>query len=940
MAGTVDFYPPSPAHVPPDLTKPTRAYRLRVAVVLTSLILFVVLYVGLVAGTAYLSFYSFATRGSAAAGRQQLDDIVRSQEQITRVYNDAVTSARQGQIDDGRLLQIIEQDVLPRWRAGQQRLAQVKGLGADEQRFAEGYGRYLRAREEAWELLARALHEDARHGLSDPPQVVPSQTLGGTAGRPWPPRPGMPNLPGRRARPLVPMDPPFQPSAGAARQPAQPQAPNPADVLVAQANQKNAEAELLAQRVNEDAASLASRSARSRDNEDFWMIVLGIASGVLCLFLVKGFFKWRKAEESKRMEVTEKVQPDLFAFIRRLCGDTRAPFPHRVFLAPDVNAAVFYNESLLSLVLPTPKNLLIGLGLVNRLNLTEFKAVLAHEFGHFSQNSMKLGTYVYTANRIIGDLVFGRDWLDGVVSFLRRLDIRIAAFAWAFTGLLWAVRKTLQGLFRLINFANTSLSRQMEFNADLVAVSVTGSDALVNGLARLDLAGEALGQAWNDLSVAADHGLYTRDLFYHQTKAAEYLRAVRKDPNLGEPPVLPADPTQTVQVFEPEDTSVPKMWATHPSNRDREVNAKQHYVRSPIDGRSPWVLFHDAAGVREQMTRRLYEAARPEDKIALQAPETVQAFIDEEHAETTYHPRYHGLYDGRYLTPGDLDELLRHAASTPADPAGLTTECHRLYGDDVKDRMEAHRARQQEHGLLAGLAEGAVALKAKDFQFRGARRRAGDAGKLLTQVRKEIDEDYEWMSALDRRAFLVHHAMACRLGEAERAKLEARYRFHLGLQEIHGRVSAHQRNVQETLGPLMGKRELSQGEFQGAIAALRAAREALVLASTAAGGLCLPALKNVTAGAPLGSLLFTKPLPRPLGDEEKSLDGAWIGQLMEQIGEVREKAGRLHFKSLGGILALQERIAERGAASDPLVGNGPGAGSVPADAAEAAAENP
>jgi len=123
-----------------------------------------------------------------------------------------------------------------------------------------------------------------------------------------------------------------------------------------------------------------------------WWLIVGITSGVFCLFLVKGLFKWQRSGPELRVEITEKDQPVLFAFIRRLCQDTRAPFPHRVFLTPDVNAAVFYNRSFLSLILPTPKNLLIGLGLINRLNLSEFKAVLAHEFGHFSQNSMKLGS--------------------------------------------------------------------------------------------------------------------------------------------------------------------------------------------------------------------------------------------------------------------------------------------------------------------------------------------------------------------------------------------------------------------------------------------------------------------------------------------------------------------------------------------------------------------
>src|SRR5262249_10552566 len=153
----------------------------------------------------------------------------------------------------------------------------------------------------------------------------------------------------------------------------------------------------------------------------------------------------------------------------------------------------------LNLIFPSRKNLIIGLALVNRLNLTEFKAVLAHEFGHFSQNSMKLGSYVYTANRVIADVVYGRDWLDDLLGTRRGTDIRIAVFAWGFTAILWTLRKGLDLLFRGINFAHVSLSRQMEYNADLVAVKAAGSDALIFALARLDFAADALGQAWADL---------------------------------------------------------------------------------------------------------------------------------------------------------------------------------------------------------------------------------------------------------------------------------------------------------------------------------------------------------------------------------------------------------------------------------------------------------
>ena len=201
---------------------------------------------------------------------------------------------------------------------------------------------------------------------------------------------------------------------------------------------------------------------------------------------------------------------------------------------------------------------------------------------------MKLGSYVYTANRVIADIVYGRGKLDEILSAMCRIDIRIAIFAWCFVAVLWVMRRGLELLFKGIVFAHTSLSRQMEYNADLVAVSVTGSDAPVFALVRLDFANETLEQAWADLRAAADHDRFSADLYYHQTHSANYLRRRANNPKLGEVPELPDNPSKSIRVFKPEDTSVPKMWATHPANYDRETNAKQRYFRGPLDERSAW----------------------------------------------------------------------------------------------------------------------------------------------------------------------------------------------------------------------------------------------------------------------------------------------------------------------------------------------------------------
>jgi Zn-dependent protease with chaperone function len=844
MGNASDLYPPAPLNVPPDLTKPTPSYRARVIVVFVSLFLFVVLYVGLVGGTAYFCYWCFSGMGSSGTNAQKvLNETISTQARVLKVYNEAIQKSKRGTLDDFGFLQVAERDVLPPWRAAQERLAQLKNVPPELNQEFQQLTRYMQLRGEGMSLLCQAIRQ---------------------------------NDPG----------------------------------LGKQSEKQMQEADRVAQQNSSSAARQPARARSKNDDSNFWWGVAGIGSGVLSLFLVKGLFKWRRSADTPRVETNEKEQPTLFAFIHRICRDTHAPLPHRVYLTPEVNAAVFYNESVLSLFLPTPKNLIIGLGLVNQLNLSEFKAVLAHEFGHFSQQSMKLGRYVYTSNRIIAEIVFGRDWLDDLVATLQRLDIRIAVFAWAFTGVLWSVRKTLQGLFRVINFANSALSRQMEYNADLVAVSVTGSDALIHGLARLDFANDALMQAWNDLTVAGDHQLYSRDLFFHQSRACDYLRAARKDASLGQVPALPEDPQLAVQVFQPDDTSVPKMWASHPSNHHREVNAKEHYIRSSIDERSPWLLFHDEAAVREAVTRLTYANSLKRKEIELKSPEVVQAFIDEEHAETTYNPRYHGLYDHRYITPGNIDELMTSAPAELSDASELVVAQASLYGDELKSRMDAHQARQQEYQLLARLTQGAVELTGKDFQFRGSRHVASDARKLMQQVRGELQADSEWMNSLDRQVFLVHFEMARQLGESVLREMRERYRFHLAVQEIHRVLTAHNNQVNGMLSQIAGQRQLPQDQYNGCVSVLRLSYNALVEKLAQAAKLQIPPMKNMAPGQLLGPFL----LNRSVGSPPDALEGAWIRGFLETQAEVIDKSQRIHFKSLGGILSLQEEIARRWAA--------------------------
>ncbi len=93
--------------------------------------------------------------------------------------------------------------------------------------------------------------------------------------------------------------------------------------------------------------------------------IAGACSAFLAIFMCKALLFVQHRHEIDDIEVTAKDQPRLFAFINRLADEAGAPRAHRVFLSPRVNAAVFYDLTVLNLLFPSRKNLEIGLGLVN-----------------------------------------------------------------------------------------------------------------------------------------------------------------------------------------------------------------------------------------------------------------------------------------------------------------------------------------------------------------------------------------------------------------------------------------------------------------------------------------------------------------------------------------------------------------------------------------------
>lgn len=489
-------------------------------------------------------------------------------------------------------------------------------------------------------------------------------------------------------------------------------------------------------------------------------IGVGVCAAFLAVFMLKAVFFIDHGAGEEDVELTPAEQPRLFEFLYRLADEAGAPRPHRVFASGRVNAAVFYDLSIANLFFASRKNLEIGLALVNVLPLGELKAVLAHEFGHFAQRTMAVGRWVYIGQQIAGHIVARRDALDTILVKLSGIDIRVAWIGWALRLIVWSIRSLVDLLFRGVVIAQRALSREMEFQADLVAVSLTGSDALIHALHRLNAADEAWQRTLDFADTEFSKQRAVRDLFAIQSRVIERMRGVLDDPTYGAVPAMPAGQAEVHRVFRAELAAPPRMWSTHPANADREENAKRTYVPAPIDERSAWELFDSAPALRERVSAHL---ARGADEFKPVPIDESLKSLDQQFDKAYLNRAYRGAYLGRSCVrrAKRVEEL--YSAPPPADALGR--QLGSLYPESLADDVERLRELEEERGMLDALRNGLLTAPGGVIRHRGEEVTRKQLPDVIEAVQADIDRVDQTLRDHDRRCRTAHLAAAKSLGE-------------------------------------------------------------------------------------------------------------------------------------------------------------------------------
>ncbi len=485
--------------------------------------------------------------------------------------------------------------------------------------------------------------------------------------------------------------------------------------------------------------------------------LVGGCSAFLGLFMLKALFFIKHSDEVNDFEVTPDSQPKLFQFLYQLADEAGAPRPHRVFLSNRVNACVFYDLSILNFFFSSKKNLEIGLPLVNSLNLGELKAVLAHEFGHFAQKSMSVGRWVYIAQQIASHIIAKRDFLDSILKGISRIDLRIAWIGWLMQLIVWSIRSLMDSLFSIVIIAQRALTREMEFQADLVAVSLTGSDALVHALYKLQAADDSWNRTLEFTNSEIGAGRSVKNIFDLQLKVTDKIRFILDDPHYGRVGEVPQTAPEQHRVFKDQLAQPPKMWATHPENNEREENAKRIYLAAPISKETSWAVFENAEALQCEVTEKMLANL----EVKHQDLEETLKNLDHYYGARFLNPSYKGAYLGRQLTrhadqPEDLYE------ETPSqDPVELLKT---LYPAGLTDQLKQFRNIQSELNSLVALQEGYLKADGGVVRYNGKEYKRNELNDLIAEVRENLSVLENKIHQHDKQARTVHIALAKKLG--------------------------------------------------------------------------------------------------------------------------------------------------------------------------------
>jgi len=325
-------------------------------------------------------------------------------------------------------------------------------------------------------------------------------------------------------------------------------------------------------------------------------IVVIVAAVSVWSVLKSIFFRPKTTDPGDKLDLAE--HPKLRAVLEEVARRIGTRSVDSVYMTPTTDVAVFERGGVLKqLTGQTERCLVLGVGVLDGFQIGPFKAVLAHEYGHFHNEDTAGGGFA---------LAVRRSMLLMAISLAKG-----GAAAWYNPA--WLFVSWFQKVFLRIS---QGASRLQEILADRWAAFAYGADAFTQGLKhviersiRFDAhVQHALGEVIEQKKSLAN--LYQYRVKGKTPAEKEFKKAIKE--------ALNAEPSPYDSHPSPADRFA---WVAALPKRERQTSAE--------DELEVWELFADRKKIERQMTQKIRQAVETNHGVYIPAAKPKKAKTDE-----------------------------------------------------------------------------------------------------------------------------------------------------------------------------------------------------------------------------------------------------------------------------------------------------------------------
>jgi Zn-dependent protease with chaperone function len=429
---------------------------------------------------------------------------------------------------------------------------------------------------------------------------------------------------------------------------------------------------------------------------------------VLLIFIFRFFFRKYTVDRSLWVEINKNQQPKLFELIESIAMEIDTSLPKRVYISPGVDAMVFYDSNFWNLFFPSKENLVIGLGLINSTNESELKAILVHEFGHFTQRCRKVFSYVYIENQIIYKMLIDEEYYFSLLSKFNK-----GIIIWIVIGYANLIKWILRKAYEIVYLNYMSLSRELEYHADEISANVTGTVPNVTSLLRAELAHSTfdyLGEFYYGLvseNLKTDN-IYPQHYFALISSAKEYDAEIKDN--------LPLITGTIINRFNRSKLVIKDQWASHPSIPDRIARLEKLDIQSQVS-----------------------------TKLENLSLEKFQQKYTAELEKFRFDKKYNYYYNTRNISVFDFDAVTKESFES------VFSDIKEVYTSDNLELILVYSGMENDIKLLESIDRKEIRIDS--FEYDGEKYHAKGSKKVLEKLLEQHKKMFEKLNSLDMNIF-------------------------------------------------------------------------------------------------------------------------------------------------------------------------------------------